>query len=187
MNSNSVSSHSTKLVNSRSSQDSDIVEIKNPNLDENSIFRPQPILSYKRENEQKHEYYSSASARPDLVFYSKVKIEPNDDHHLSSSTPRTESAHHSQFKRESLDSYSSFSSRSENECGSFTDGLIDYGEFAEKAGVDFQNFIPQIDLDLSYQELKTKHPKLIKEIERTFIIVLIFITVDFFRLKFTLH
>ena len=64
--------------------------------------------------------------------------------------------------------------------------MIDFGEFAEKAGVDFQNFIPQIDLDLSYQELKTKHPKLIKEIERTFIIVLIFITVDFFRLKFTL-
>ena len=111
---------------------------------------------YGKQNEQKREFYSSASAYPDSIFYGKQdekrQIYGND-----------------QIKKEPNESYSSMSSKSDDNFVDLTDSIIDYDEFIQKAECDVKNFIPSSDQELPYKELKSKYPHVIKDIESNLI------------------
>ena len=182
MNSNFTSFIHSKL-NSQSSQNNDVIEIKYPPPKE-SMFKPHPIPSYKQENEPIHEYYSSASAHPDVIYYGKVKIEPKPEY-SSSISAQNGLILHDQLKIEpKLDYF--YATPPENGLtkehvheknssvlfnnvdygrSNSSSSFIDYDTFLTKTDLDLKYFIPEADRELGLTDLKKRHPKEIKDIE----------------------
>jgi hypothetical protein len=159
--------HQSKFKHYESSTDSDIIEIKHP-LKDHTSSKPYQDPSYGDENVSKYEYYSAASARPDLSYFSNVNSVSNLEN-SSSAFPRFSYLRYGQVKKEpGIESNYAEYTRPEyvpKESSSSTSSLIDFEEFVKKADCDFRNFIPATDWDLGYKELRSKHPALIKDLE----------------------